>query len=1183
MAKRMLIDASHPEETRVVVIDGNKIEEYDFESTSKQQLKGNIYLAKVTRVEPSLQASFVEYGGTRHGFLAFSEIHPDYYRIPVADREALLQETFGDSGDDPDDGGEEEAPRSGRRRRNRRSEGRAAPVEASEESETSDEAAAEGADGATDGTPEGDAETAEKKPRRRRTRRPRRGRNAEAKGDDANTDGSASDADAETGASETDAETSQVDSDVSVDGGGAEEVGLIEQPGEEASGAADAAEDFGSATVDGEQPLVTAEAVEAEVDDAEADLETGDDSPGSVAEPAEARAEISSEATAQAAETAAEGEAPTAPEVDADLSDVDRSESEVPEARDAGPEDAQPTEDTPPKTLLMASGLGDDEVSGPPASPLGDPRDDDEEEDGPSGFDLRKRPEAADPSAPQAPADDDGATEKTASAREPEVSAEDAHEGSQGSPMESVADAEGDGDEDDDGGEPPEIELAPEDRDTAEDGEITAAPASKAAKERGDVESVGGHDEVDEISEQRSRKPKRVYKIQEVVKRRQIMLVQVNKEERGNKGAALSTYLSLAGRYCVLMPNTPRGGGISRKISNPADRKKMKSILEDLDLPEGMAVILRTAGLERTKTEIKRDLDYLLRLWDQIREKTLSSIAPCLIHEEANLIKRAIRDLYAKDIEEVLVQGEEGFRIAKDFMKMMMPSHAKKVQLYRDEMIPLFHRYQVENQMEAMLSPTVQLKSGGYIVINPTEALVAIDVNSGRATKERNIEETAYRTNLEAADEVARQLRLRDLAGLVVVDFIDMEEDRHNSGVERRLKEAMKSDRARIQVGRISPFGLLELSRQRLRPSLLETHFEVSPYCGGTGMIRTTESSALLVLRAVVEEGIRKRSSEIMIKVPTRVAIYILNQKRDALMEIEQRYEMRVVVEEDRDMIAPNFELEKLRTRAEGPSVMPSVLSSDRPAVDVSDILEEDEDEVPEERDAASADEAESEDEERGNRRRRRPRRRRRNESEGEVQEAEGGETDSAEATENGNTEEEHADAQASADDDEDGRRKRRRGKRGGRRRRGGRGDAPEGEGSDEEVSTDTASDATPNAGEENAVSDGDGETAAADGEKTAEPETEASAEVDGADGGAMSTGGPAEVGEGEDAPKAGTDAIETVAEVSPAPKPETDPVEPEQPAETVEENNRLAREAETVNQAPEKPKRGWWQRLAGR
>ncbi len=443
------------------------------------------------------------------------------------------------------------------------------------------------------------------------------------------------------------------------------------------------------------------------------------------------------------------------------------------------------------------------------------------------------------------------------------------------------------------------------------------------------VETLGG-DEVEEVeeadaAERRRRHPMRHYKIQEVIKRRQIMLVQVAKEERGNKGAALTTYLSLAGRYCVLMPNTNRGGGVSRKITSIADRRRLKEILEELDIPEGMGVIVRTAGAERSKAEIKRDYEYLLRLWNEIRDLTLRSTAPALIYEEGNLIKRSIRDLYTRDIDEVLVEGEEGYRTAKAFMRTLMPSHAKRVQPYRDPQIGLFHRFQVESQIDAIHSPVAQLRSGGYLVINQTEALVAIDVNSGRSTRERNIEETALRTNLEAADEIARQLRLRDLAGLIVIDFIDMEEHRNQIAVERRLKEALKNDRARIQVGRISPFGLLEMSRQRLRPSLTETSTQPCPHCGGTGFIRSVESTALHVLRSIEEEGMRRRSAEICIYVPTTVALYILNQKRDSLNQIESRYALHVMVARDNSLIPPAFRLERLRPygAGEAPPVRP--------------------------------------------------------------------------------------------------------------------------------------------------------------------------------------------------------------------------------------------------------------------
>jgi ribonuclease E len=407
----------------------------------------------------------------------------------------------------------------------------------------------------------------------------------------------------------------------------------------------------------------------------------------------------------------------------------------------------------------------------------------------------------------------------------------------------------------------------------------------------------------------------RHYKIQEVIKRRQVLLVQVVKEERGTKGAALTTYLSLAGRYCVLMPNTARGGGISRRITSAQDRKRLKNIMEELDLPEGTAVILRTAGMERSKPEIKRDYEYLQRQWDDIRELTLKSTAPCLVYEEGSLIKRAIRDLYSRDIDEILVEGEEGYRTAKNFMKTLMPSHTARIQLYNDPTVPLFQRFQVEAQLDEMHSPTVRLRSGGYIVINPTEALVSIDVNSGRATRERHIEETAYKTNLEAADEIARQLRLRDLAGLIVIDFIDMEDNRNQHAVERRLKEAMKSDRARIQIGRISPFGLLELSRQRLRPSLLEVSSERCPHCAGTGMVRSTESAALHVLRAIEEEGMKMRTIEATVHLPTSIAIYILNQKRETLVNIEARYGLRVAFSRDDALIPPAYRLDRVRAR----------------------------------------------------------------------------------------------------------------------------------------------------------------------------------------------------------------------------------------------------------------------------
>jgi len=434
------------------------------------------------------------------------------------------------------------------------------------------------------------------------------------------------------------------------------------------------------------------------------------------------------------------------------------------------------------------------------------------------------------------------------------------------------------------------------------------------------VEVVGG-DEIEEEVERRRTKSYRHYKVQEVIKRRQIMLVQVVKEERGNKGAALTTYLSLAGRYCVLMPNTARGGGISRKIASAKDRKRLKGIVDGLDIPEGMAVIVRTAGADRSKAEIKRDYEYLMRQWDTIRNLTLESTAPCLINEEGNLIKRSIRDLYSKEIDQVLVEGDAGYRLAKDFMKSLIPSHATRVKQYKNETVPVLHRYQVESQIDAIHNPIVQLRSGGYLVINPTEALVAIDVNSGRSTKERNIEETAFKTNMETAEEVARQLRLRDLAGLIVIDFIDMENSRNIHAVERQLKDSLKDDRARIQVGRISPFGLMEMSRQRLRPSVTETSSELCPVCGGVGHIRSTESAALHALRALEEEGVRKPSGMITLHVPTKVALYILNQKRATLTEIEGRYSFNVTVEADEALVPPDFRLDRVRQPGEDETV----------------------------------------------------------------------------------------------------------------------------------------------------------------------------------------------------------------------------------------------------------------------
>lgn len=732
MAKKMLIDATHAEETRVVVVDGNKVEEFDFESENKRQLAGNIYLAKVTRVEPSLQAAFVDYGGNRHGFLAFSEIHPDYYQIPVADREKLLEEerAYAEAMRARDE--DEEKPK-----RRSRSRSRAAKVEDRDAIVTDD---------------------------------------------------------GETGADQV---------------SGMEMIDLDDDVPE------------GTSPVD----TVAETPVEEPVDD----VAEGDDG-------------IETSEVAQETVSGHEGEEATETAEQADDADA------------------------------VAGHSADDQ----------DADDNDDESD--------KRSDAAD-------------------------------------------------------------------KDTS-------------------IESVADEDDSEDIRPVRKPRPRK-YKIQEVIKVRQILLVQVVKEERGNKGAALTTYLSLAGRYCVLMPNTARGGGISRKITNAADRKKLKQIAAEIDVPQGAGLIVRTAGAKRTKSEIKRDYEYLQRLWEQIRELTLKSIAPAKIYEEGDLVKRSIRDLYNREIDEVLVEGERGYRIAKDFMKMIMPSHAKNVKHYADAM-PLFARYQVESYLSSMFNPTVQLKSGGYIVIGVTEALVAIDVNSGRATKEGSIEETALKTNLEAAEEVARQLRLRDLAGLIVIDFIDMDERKNNNAVEKKLKDKLKSDRARIQVGRISGFGLLEMSRQRLRPGMIEATTQPCPACHGTGLIRSDDNLALSILRQIEEEGVRRRSREVLVKCPVGIANFLMNQKREHVAQIEARYGLSVRIEGDPMLISPDFALEKFKTATRNvPEVAAPVVSVDSSLMDaIEDEAAEDQDDTLDDGNA----EAENGD---GKPKKRRRRRRRRSKSKG--------------------------------------------------------------------------------------------------------------------------------------------------------------------------------------------------------
>ncbi len=740
MAKKMLIDATHAEETRVVVVDGNKVEEFDFESENKRQLAGNIYLAKVTRVEPSLQAAFVDYGGNRHGFLAFSEIHPDYYQIPVADRQALMEEER-------------------------------AYAEAQKAKEEADE-----------------------KPKRRRSR-------------------SRSKAKAEEAASEDVVATKELDADQIE---GMETI------------------DLGEDDEEGTSPMerVAETPVEEPTDDASEDAST------------EAASDETSEPSGDA---------------------VDAAETEA----EACGDDATVAED----------------------------------------------------------ADDNGAASSKAAAE---------------------AEAHSDDDDEED------------------------APRKADASAKDDtIESVADDDDQDDIRPARKPRPRR-YKIQEVIKVRQILLVQVVKEERGNKGAALTTYLSLAGRYCVLMPNTARGGGISRKITNAADRKKLKEIANEIEVPQGAGLIVRTAGAKRTKAEIKRDYEYLQRLWEQIRELTLKSIAPAKIYEEGDLIKRSIRDLYNRDIDEVFVEGERGYRIAKDFMKMIMPSHSKNVKLY-SEGLPLFARYQVESYLASMFNPTVQLPSGGYIVIGVTEALVAVDVNSGRATKEGSIEQTALKTNLEAADEVARQLRLRDLAGLIVIDFIDMDERKNNAAVEKRMKDKLKTDRARIQVGRISGFGLMEMSRQRLRPGMIEATTQPCQACHGTGLIRSDDNLALSILRQIEEEGTRKRSREVLIKAPVGIANFLMNQKREHIAQIEARYGLSVRIEGDPMLVSPDFSMEKFKTATRTvPAATEAVVSVDTSLMDDVDADEDAQSDTAQQETTAGAEDAEGENKPKRRRRRRR-------------------------------------------------------------------------------------------------------------------------------------------------------------------------------------------------------------------
>ncbi len=887
MPNKMLIDATHPEETRVVVVRGNRVEEFDFETAQRKQLRGNIYLAKVTRVEPSLQAAFIEYGGNRHGFLAFSEIHPDYYQIPVADRQALIE-------------ADERAHR-----------------EAEEESEN----------------------------RSNRHRGRSRHRNARRRG-------------------HGDRVQSEIVENAAVDST------LAPQPYE---GGEQGAPSYQPETHDAEHHHAD--------DAAHPDHEAhGHDDHGH-----EAHDHDHSH--------------------DHDHHDHDHHHDDDAHDHAVGeaPAGSARSEVAPVEAVAVL-----------PEAPVGDERHDDDHP-----HDERH--------------DEEHASENAAHADDaPHI--EHAGEGYAAASQE-------------DRGPEPEGDEQADDDDDGEDAEEEV------------VESVGGDDVLEEVPE-RAFRPRRQYKIQEVIKRRQVMLVQVVKEERGNKGAALTTYLSLAGRYAVLMPNTARGGGISRKITSAQDRSRLKEVVQDLDVPEGMGIILRTAGASRTKPEIKRDFEYLIRMWETVRDMTLKSQAPTLVYEEGSLIKRSLRDLYNKEIDEIQVAGEAGYQEARDFMKMLMPSNVRAVRQYRDGQ-PLFSRMGVESQLDAMFSPTVQLRSGGYIVINQTEALVSIDVNSGRSTREHHIEDTALKTNLEAAEEVARQLRLRDLAGLIVIDFIDMDEKRNNRAVERKLSDCLRQDRARIQVGRISHFGLLEMSRQRIRASVLESSTEPCAVCGGSGHVRSVSSVALQLLRGIEEILMKGATHNLVVRTRTDVALYVLNHKRGHLRDLENAFKVSLAVVADptvagqqsfiidRGEQVHTLEAAKALLAAQAAASPPQVEEAydDEESFDVESEVETEESEGL--TDEAPGEETASEGDGDGHRRKRRRRRRGR----GEPREG-GAPRDDQDAlrvapeavddavADDGDADEDEGDEQpgvARADQGQNGeRRPRRRGRRGGRRRRGG-------------------------------------------------------------------------------------------------------------------------------------------------
>jgi ribonuclease E len=1034
MPNKMLIDATHPEETRVVVIRGNRVEEFDFETAQRKQLRGNIYLAKVTRVEPSLQAAFIEYGGNRHGFLAFSEIHPDYYQIPVADRQALI-EADERAHREAEEETENRSSNRGRRPRHRNQRRRG-----SGERVQSEIVENPSPDLMQVAPPQEGQEHLE---------------NLNAEGDHGHAHDTEHHHDDAGHHDHADHDHDHADHDHA----GHDHAHDHSHDHEHAHGEHDHGQTASEAPV------------------AESHPET----------PVAAVVEASAAAVA--------------PEVPEEPTHDERIHAEHAEENAAHAEDAARAEQTGDEHTASSQ----DEHA---AQPQGDEHHDDEEED-------------------------DDAEEEV-------------------------------------------------------------------------VESVGGDDVMEEVPE-RAFRPRRQYKIQEVIKRRQVMLVQVVKEERGNKGAALTTYLSLAGRYAVLMPNTARGGGISRKITSAQDRSRLKDVVQDLDVPEGMGIILRTAGASRTKPEIKRDFEYLIRMWETVRDMTLKSQAPTLVYEEGSLIKRSLRDLYNKEIDEIQVAGEAGYQEARDFMKMLMPTNVRAVKQYRDGQ-PLFSRMGVESQLDAMFSPTVQLRSGGYIVINQTEALVSIDVNSGRSTREHHIEDTALKTNLEASEEVARQLRLRDLAGLIVIDFIDMDEKRNNRSVERKLSDCLRQDRARIQVGRISHFGLLEMSRQRIRASVLESSTEPCSQCGGSGHVRSVSSVALQLLRGIEEILMKGATHNLTVRTRTDVALYVLNHKRGHLRDLENSFKVMLSVVADATVSGQQSFIidrgEQVHTLEAAKALLAAQVAAFPPQVEEAyddeepfDIEVESEVETEETEglteEAAAGEEGGGETDADGHKRKRRRRRRGRP---GEPREggpsrdstdaprlapdqvAVAGATDESEGDEDESEEQSGA---ARADQSPDGeRRPRRRGRRGGRRRRGGPEDGLAGSISDELGPTPAPEVAS-------AVADFDGysaERAPLDVQpEPAAPPPEPQATVPAAQPESAPAPAPSEAETAQEAERAAARRRSTVREKvsfltaaqpeAPAP---VAPSEPEPPASAPAES---ATETTTDTQPR---KAGWWSRRFG-